>query len=216
MVSVLITAGSTREYIDPVRYISSGSSGKQGYALAECMGKMGWDVKLVSCPVALAPRQDLYQTYHVNTSADMLNTCLSLLPVDVAILTAAITDWVPYRCKHKLKKHAVDRIDMLHSPDIAKCISMNKNRPKLVIGFCLESENLIESAKNKLAYKGCDWIIANHYYVNEHEPVMHSNYNQVSIVTRDSVRPFQMMTKAEVAKLLTEEIIDYLNRLDIP
>ncbi|WP_271757774.1 phosphopantothenoylcysteine decarboxylase [Candidatus Anaplasma sp. TIGMIC] len=215
VVSVLITAGSTREQIDPIRHISSNSSGKQGYALAECMGKIGWDVKLVSCPVSIVPRHDLYQTFYVNTSSDMLETCLDLLPVDVAILTSAVTDWVPHYHNTKLKKNSVDRIEMMHSPDVAKCISIDKNRPKLVIGFCLESENLIESAKSKMAYKGCDWIIANYQYVQDKEQAMGSDYNKIFIVTKDSVRPFEIMTKVEIAELITEEIIDYLNGLDI-
>ncbi|MFV9921338.1 MAG: phosphopantothenoylcysteine decarboxylase [Anaplasma ovis] len=215
MRSVLITAGSTREYIDPVRYISSGSSGKQGYALAECMGLMGWNVKLVSCPVSITPNHDLYEVLHVETSAQMLETCLDLLPVDVAICVAAVTDWVPYRHSSKLKKRSVDAISIMHSPDIARCISMSKKRPKLVIGFCLESENLIESSKEKLAYKGCDWIISNNQYVVEEERTMGSDRNKISIVTGDFVRHYPVMTKREVANLLTKNIIDYFNGLHI-
>ncbi|MGN7661539.1 MAG: phosphopantothenoylcysteine decarboxylase domain-containing protein [Anaplasma sp.] len=217
MVSVLITAGSTREYIDPVRYISSGSSGKQGYALAECMGKTGWEVNLVSCPVQIEPNLDLYRVFHVETSAHMLQTCLDLLPVDVAIFTAAVTDWIPYRHGSKLKKSSVNTISMMHSPDIARCIGIAEKRPKLVIGCCLESaENLVESARQKLVYKYCDWVIANGYYVKGKEPTMGSNYNKISIVTKDSVRSFPVMTKPEVAAVLTENIIDYFNEFNLP
>ena len=215
MVKVLITAGSTRENIDPVRYISSGSSGKQGYALAECMGKIGWDVRLVSCKVNIAPKRDLYDVFYVDNSAQMLDACLSMLPVDVAIFTAAVTDWVPYYQNSKLKKGSVGSIHMLHSPDIVRCISVNKHRPKLVVGFCLESENLIESAKSKLLYKKCDWIIANHFYVRDDEPVMGSDYNQVFLVTKSSVKPLQIMTKIEVAEMVIKEIIDYLKNFTI-
>ncbi|MFV9838834.1 MAG: phosphopantothenoylcysteine decarboxylase [Aaplasma endosymbiont of Hyalomma asiaticum] len=215
MVKVLITAGSTRENIDPIRYISSGSSGKQGYALAECMAKIGWNVRLVSCEVNIKPQLDLYEVLHVNTSAQMLDACLSLLPVDVAIFTAAVTDWVPYPQNRKLKKNAIDNIHMLHSPDIVRCVSVNRHRPKLVIGFCLESENLLESARSKLLYKKCDWIIANHFYVKDGEPVMGSDYNKVFLVTKNSVKPLQMMTKAKVAEVVMEEIIDYLKNFTI-
>ncbi|ACM49554.1 phosphopantothenoylcysteine synthase/decarboxylase (dfp) [Anaplasma marginale str. Dawn] len=215
MRSVLITAGSTREYIDPVRYISSGSSGKQGYAIAECMGLMGWDVKLVSCPVSITPNHNLYEVLQVETSAQLLETCLDLLPVDVAICTAAVTDWVPYRHPSKLKKRSVDAVSLMHSPDIVRCISISKKRPKLVIGFCLESENLIESAKEKLAYKGCDWVVANHQYVAEEEQTMGSDRNKISIVTRDVVQHYPVMTKQEVANLLAKNIVDYFNELHI-
>ncbi|MEH0831646.1 phosphopantothenoylcysteine decarboxylase [Anaplasma bovis] len=209
MVSVLITAGATKEYIDPIRYISSGSSGKQGYALAECMSKAGFDVNLVSCPVAIQARPDMYNIYNVETSAQMLETCLSVLPVDVGIFAAAVTDWVPNKSRSKLKKHAVHSVNLLHAPDIVRCISTSPTRPKLVIGFCLESESVIESAKEKLAYKHCDWIIANGDYVKEGEHTMGSDYNKISIVKKDSVKSFPLMTKYEVAALITEEIIDY-------
>ncbi|MGN7678783.1 MAG: phosphopantothenoylcysteine decarboxylase domain-containing protein [Anaplasma sp.] len=217
MVSVLITAGSTREYIDHVRYISSGSSGKQGYALAECMGKAGWDVKLVSCPVQIEPKLNLYRVFPVETSAQMLRTCLDLLPVDVAIFIAAVTDWIPYRHNGKLKKSSINTISMMHSPDIARCIGTAEKRPKLVIGCCLEStENLIESARQKLMYKHCDWVIANEYYVKGKEPTMGSDYNKISIVTKDSVKSFPVMTKLEVAAVLTENIVDYFNGFHLP
>lgn len=215
MVRVLITAGSTKEYIDPVRYISSSSSGKQGHALAECMGKIGWDVDLVSCSVGISPNPQLYRVSNVVSSGQMLDKCLSLLPVDIAILTAAVTDWVPNYHNSKLKKHSTSSIELLHSPDIARCIGTAPNRPKLVIGFCLESENLLDSAKHKLEYKGCDWIIANPHYVKDNEPVMGSDYNRISIVRRDSVKNYELMTKVEVAEVIVEEIIDYLKRKDL-
>ncbi|MCU7611841.1 phosphopantothenoylcysteine decarboxylase [Anaplasma capra] len=211
MRDVLITAGATREYVDSIRYISNGSSGRQGYALAECMGRMGWNVKLISGPAHITPNHELYEVLHVETSAQMLEACLGSLPVDVAICTAAVTDWIPHRHPNKLKKCSIDSISMTHSPDIVRCISMSKKRPKLVIGFCLEHENLIESSKEKLAYKGCDWIIANNQYVTEKEQTMGSAYNKISIVKRGSVQHFQVMTKQEVANLLTQKIVDYFS-----
>ncbi|QJC27326.1 phosphopantothenoylcysteine decarboxylase [Anaplasma platys] len=215
MVRVLITAGSTREHIDPVRYISSSSSGKQGYALAECMGKIGWDVNLVSCSLGISPNSQLYQVFNVVSAAQMLDKSLSLLPVDIAILTAAVTDWVPHYHDSKLKKHSKNSIELLHSPDIAKCLGTAPNRPKLVIGFCLESYNLLDAARHKLEYKECDWIIANPHYVKENEPVMGSDYNKISIVRKDSVRNYELMTKVEAARVIVEEIIDYLKVEDL-
>lgn len=215
MVRVLITAGSTREHIDPVRYISSGSSGKQGYALAEYMGKIGWDVNLVSCTTGAPFNPPPYKVFNVVSAAQMLDQCLSILPVDIAILTAAVTDWVPHYHDSKLKKHSTNSIELLHSPDIAKCIATAQNKPKLVIGFCLESENLLDSAKQKLEYKGCDWIIANPHYVRENEPAMGSDYNRISLVRKESVKHYELMTKVAVAELIVGEIIDYLKGEDL-
>ncbi|KJV69091.1 phosphopantothenoylcysteine decarboxylase domain-containing protein [Candidatus Neoehrlichia procyonis] len=207
--NVLITAGPTKEYIDPIRYISNNSSGKQGYALAEHMSEIGWNVTLVSGPVNL-PIKNKYNIIHVETCSQMLLACIDSLPVNIAIFTAAVTDWIPYYSKHKIKKCLINAIDVNYSPDIIKCISINKKRPKLIIGFSIESENLVQSSKEKLINKKCDWIISNNLYVNN-EKIMGSDYNQISIITKDNIDSFHLMTKKDTAKLITKKIIDYLN-----
>ncbi|QXK91769.1 phosphopantothenoylcysteine decarboxylase [Neoehrlichia mikurensis] len=209
MTNVLITAGPTKEYIDPIRYISNNSSGKQGYALAEYMSTIGWNIILISGPVTI-PINNKCHIVHVETCSQMLQACIDSLPVDIAIFTAAVTDWIPYYSNHKAKKHSINSIDITYSPDILKCISINKKRPKLIIGFSIESENLVQASKEKLIRKKCDWIIGNDLYINN-EKIMGSDYTKISIITKDNIESFHLMTKKDAAKIITKKIIDYLN-----
>ena len=161
---VLITAGPTRESIDPVRYISNHSSGKQGYAIAEAFVQAGADVTLVSGPTRLAPPTGL-NLVPIQSADDMLAACNQALPADVAIFAAAVADWkVANPADQKIKKKGKKKptLTFEDNPDIAATIGkMKKGRPALVIGFAAETEDLLAHAKAKLKKKGCDWIMAN-------------------------------------------------------
>ena len=209
MVSVLITAGPTQEAIDPIRYITNNSSGKQGYAIAKYMNNIGWEVNLVSGPVNIH-NHNIQNIFHVKNCQEMLQTCISLLPVDIAIFTAAVTDWCPIYSPQKIKKHDITNIKVTHNPDIIHCISTHQKRPKLVIGFSLESENTIENAKVKLRNKQCDWIISNSITINN-EQLMGNDYNKITIITKDNYEEFPIMSKKDVGRLITEKIIYFLD-----
>ena len=153
---ILITAGPTIEKIDPVRYISNFSSGKQGYAFARAFSKLGAQVHLVSGPTNLAVPEGVI-LHKVESVEGMLNACYECLPADIAICAAAVCDYRPkeiYQQKMK-KEQDIDEISLtlVKNPDILAQISNHKNRPNLVIGFAAETENLIENAKSKLKRK---------------------------------------------------------------
>ena len=166
-IDALITSGPTFEPIDPVRFIGNRSSGKQGHAIAEACAALGAGVTLISGPTALADPKHV-ATRHVETAAEMLAACEAALPVDVAICAAAVSDWrVAQPAEQKIKKPAernisAPRFELTENPDILARLAMpGPNRPRLVIGFAAETENVIENAALKLAAKGCDWIVAN-------------------------------------------------------
>lgn len=205
---VLVTAGPTREAIDPVRYISNHSSGKQGYAIAEAAIELGAQVTLVSGPVDLAipPGVGLMQV----TSADeMLKAVQASLPADIAIFTAAVADWkVAKPADEKIKKKddgSPPSLSFAENPDILKTIaSLKKGRPKLVVGFAAETENVVEHAKAKLARKGCDLIIAND--VSPEGGVFGGDNNKVHVVSAKGVEHWPPMAKTDVAKRLMDEL----------
>jgi phosphopantothenoylcysteine decarboxylase/phosphopantothenate--cysteine ligase len=201
---VLITAGPTREPIDPVRYISNHSSGKQGYAIAEAAVKLGAQVTLVSGPVSLPIPPGVGMT-QVTTAQEMLQAVESSLPADIAIFTAAVADWrVAKVAGEKLKKSAdgaVPTLSFAENPDILKTIaSLKKGRPKLVVGFAAETEKVIDHAKAKLAKKGCDLIVAND--VSPDSGVFGGDANTVHLVSATGVENWPKLSKAEVASRL--------------
>jgi phosphopantothenoylcysteine decarboxylase / phosphopantothenate---cysteine ligase len=195
---VLITAGPTREAIDPVRYISNHSSGKQGYALAEAASRAGADVTLVSGPVAL-PKPLGIKVIDVETADEMLAACKLNLTVDIAICAAAVADWkVATPATEKIKKEKSNKTPELifaENPDILQTISKGKIRPMLVIGFAAETEHVIENAKAKLERKSCDLIIAN----DVSEGVFGSDKNIVHLVSKSKVESWPQLSKSEVA-----------------
>jgi phosphopantothenoylcysteine decarboxylase / phosphopantothenate---cysteine ligase len=212
-IRALVTAGPTREPIDPVRYISNQSSGKQGYAIANALAGAGATTTLVSGPVELrAP--DGVTLVKVETAAQMLAACESALPVDVAVMTAAVADWrIANAGDQKLKKQGggLPALSLVENPDILAALSAHKTaRPKLVIGFAAETEKVIEHAKAKLAKKGCDWIVAND--VSPAAGVMGGDYNTVHIVAAQAVDTWERMPKREVAAKLTVRIAAGLGR----
>src|SRR6476646_4413267 len=162
---VLVTSGPTHEPIDPVRYIANRSSGKQGHAIAAAAAAAGADVTLVSGPVNV-PDPSGVKVIKVETARDMLISVEHALPVDIAIFAAAVADWrVANAGEQKLKKQAgktTPELSFVENPDIIATIARRKTqRPKLVVGFAAETENVLANAKAKLAKKGCDWILAN-------------------------------------------------------
>jgi phosphopantothenoylcysteine decarboxylase/phosphopantothenate--cysteine ligase len=210
-VKCLVTAGPTRENIDPVRYISNHSSGKQGYSIAKELADRGADVTLVSGPTSLERPKNV-NFISVESANHMLTACLKSLPVDVAICAAAVADWKPEnKSEQKIKKTAEKQIQILsliENPDIlAELSKSSKNRPNLVIGFAAETEHLIENAKVKMETKGCDWIVANNVLENE---IFGSDKNSVCIITKDSEECLDDKRKDEIAIRLTDLICEHI------
>lgn len=202
MPKALITAGPTREPIDPVRYISNRSSGKQGYAIAEILAKNGYEVHLVSGPVALEAPKDVF-LYKVETAKEMYDTCLGLLvkKFDLAILVAAVSDYRPEKVSEQKIKKSSDTvtITLKKNPDILEAIGGHELRPKTLIAFAAETENLIENAKVKLLKKNCDLIVANDVSLGRSFDIDH---NQVSVISKESVENWPKMSKKEIAEKL--------------
>ena len=206
---ILITAGPTREAIDPVRYISNHSSGKQGYAIAEAAARMGADVTLVSGPVSL-PKPFGVKIIDVQTADDMLAACEKSLPADIAIFAAAVADWkVATPSQEKIKKSKsgeTPTLSFVENPDILQTISKSKMRPRLVVGFAAETEKVLEHAKAKLAKKGCDLIIAN----DVSQGVFGTNKNTVHLVSKNGVETWPELSKAEVASRIMAHLAKLL------
>lgn len=202
----LVTAGPTHEPIDPVRYIANRSSGRQGYAVAEALAKLGASVTLVSGPTAL-PTPPGVARIDVETAREMADACRSALPVDLAVCVAAVADWRVEASEQKIKKGAdgTPRLTFIENPDILATLSQsNAMRPRLVVGFAAETENVIAHAQAKIARKGCDWIVAND--VSPTTGIMGGERNAVHIITPTSVESWPEAAKADVATLLAERI----------
>ena len=204
---MLPTAGPTLEAIDPVRFISNRSSGKQGYALAEVCAALGADVVLVSGPTALNDPAGV-ETIRIESARDMLAAVEGALPGDVFIAVAAVADWRPaatHDKKIKGNKGEMAALPLVENPDILKTISQRTQaRPGLVIGFAAETHDVEDHARQKLARKGCDWIIAN----DVSGDVMGGEENAVAIVSRNDVWRSQRMSKSEIARLIAARIAD--------
>ena len=205
---VLITSGPTHEPIDPVRYIANRSSGKQGHAIAAAAAAAGADVTLISGPVNL-PDPPNVKVVKVESARDMLHAVERALPVDVAVFAAAVADWrVANAGEQKFKKkagQATPDLALVENPDILATIARRKTqRPKLVIGFAAETENVAANAKAKLATKGCDWILAND--VSPQSGVMGGDRNTIQFVTADGVEPWPTQSKEDVATMLIARI----------
>ena len=206
---VIVTSGPTIEPIDKVRFIANRSSGKQGHAIAGALAKRGADVTLISGPVN-EPTPDLVTIVHVTTADDMLAACKSALPADIAICAAAVADWrVKSVSDQKLKKPEDPNADMTlalcQNPDILAHISTAPNRPRLVIGFAAETENLLQNATKKRQRKGCDWMIANQVG-GDADPVFGSPLNQAMLLTATGVEEWPQMQKTDLAKTLVDHI----------
>jgi phosphopantothenoylcysteine decarboxylase/phosphopantothenate--cysteine ligase len=204
---VVITAGPTREAIDPVRYITNHSSGKQGYALAEAAVDLGARTVLISGPVDRQAPAGL-KFIAVETAQQMLEACEREMPCDIGIFAAAVADWrIATPAPEKIKKTngAPNSLQLVENPDIVKTIaSLGEIRPTLVVGFAAETENLLEHARRKLESKGCDLIVAND--VSPASGVMGGDRNTVHLVSRAGVEDWPEMSKSEVSMRLMETL----------
>ena len=207
----LITAGPTREYLDPVRYITNKSSGKQGYELAKSFRDKGFDTTLISGKTNLKPVEGI-KYIEIETADEMLKETLNNLPVDVAVFSAAVADYKAKNySKEKIKKSDQQNINLTKNVDIISYVSKhNSLRPKLTIGFAAETENIDENAKKKLSEKNCDWIIAND--VSNEEIGFDSKYNQVKIFYKNnSDESIGKMSKSLIAEEIVDRVIKNFN-----
>ncbi len=203
---VLVTSGPTSEPLDPVRVLANRSSGKQGYAIAAAAATAGADVLLVSGPVRL-PDPPGITVVHVETAQQMLTAVEKALPADVAIFAAAVADWRPQQISaSKIKKHGrPPTIALTENPDILATIAHKKSgRPRLVIGFAAETDDVVANAKAKLKKKGCDWILAND--VSPATGIMGGDRNTVHLVTATGVELWPPQSKDDVAHTLIERV----------
>jgi phosphopantothenoylcysteine decarboxylase/phosphopantothenate--cysteine ligase len=205
----LVTAGPTQEPLDPVRFIANRSSGKQGYAIADALAHAGAETILVSGPTAVAPPPRV-KLLRVETAREMLAACESVLPVDVAVCTAAVADWRPETlANQKIKKDGGQpNVKLTANPDILQTLSQGAHRPSLVIGFAAETENVVAYAQAKRARKGCDWIVAND--VSPATGIMGGEKNKVHLITSTTTENWPEMDKTEVGRILAARIADAL------
>ena len=207
----LVTAGPTHEYIDPVRYIANKSSGKQGYEIAKSFKKNGFETTLISGPTNLEPISGINQI-NVGSAEEMFSAVLDNLPTDVAVFSAAVSDFkIKNKEKYKMKKKENMDLNLEKNIDILNHISKhNSLRPKIVIGFAAETNNLNEYATKKLYEKNCDWIIAND--VSNPEIGFGSDFNEVSIFYKNSkYEKLPKMKKSLLADNIVNKIISHLN-----
>jgi phosphopantothenoylcysteine decarboxylase / phosphopantothenate---cysteine ligase len=209
----LVTAGPTNEYIDPVRFITNKSSGKQGYALAKSLAKKGFETTLISGPTNLEVDSNI-NLIKVETATEMFNATQKNLPADIAIFSAAVSDFkIKEKKNEKIKKKDYINLELEKSIDILNYVSKhNSLRPKLVIGFAAETNNIQENAKKKLIEKNCDWIIAND--VSNKLIGFNSDFNEVSIYYKNKkIKDEQigMKTKSEISDEIIDRVIKQLN-----
>ncbi|MCR6644979.1 MAG: bifunctional phosphopantothenoylcysteine decarboxylase/phosphopantothenate--cysteine ligase CoaBC [Terricaulis sp.] len=205
----IVTAGATLEAIDPVRFLSNRSSGKQGYSIASALAAAGAEVTLVTGPTALAAPLGV-STVRVESAREMLAACEAALPADIAVMVAAVADWRPAAvAEEKIKKTeaGIPALSLTENPDILATLSKpGKKRPQLVIGFAAETEKVEAHARAKIARKGCDWILAN----DVSGDVMGGDKNQILLITRESAETWPLMSKAAVAQKLAQRISETL------
>ncbi len=207
----LVTAGPTREYLDPVRYLTNKSSGKQGYEIAKAFRDNGFETTLISGKTNLKPLEDI-KFIEVETADEMLKKTVENLPVDVAVFSAAVCDYKFKKYnKEKIKKNAELDFSMIKNTDILSYVSKhNSLRPKLTVGFAAETENLDLNAKDKLISKNCDFIIANN--VSDNEIGFDSEYNEVKIFYKNNKNEIlNKMNKSLIAENIVERVIKNLN-----
>ncbi len=208
-VRALVTSGPTFEPIDPVRFIGNRSSGKQGHAIAAALARKGADVTLISGPVSL-PDPVGVSTVHVETAQQMLDAALACPRVDVAICAAAVADWaVADVAPQKKKKHPGEpppTLTLIPNPDILATLSMpGPNRPRLVVGFAAETENVVAHAAAKRVRKGCDWILAND--VSAATGTFGGDFNLIHLISDQGDETWSRLPKGEVAEELTRRLV---------
>ncbi|MDA0663012.1 MAG: bifunctional phosphopantothenoylcysteine decarboxylase/phosphopantothenate--cysteine ligase CoaBC [Proteobacteria bacterium] len=207
---ILVTSGPTHEAIDPVRYIANRSSGKQGHAVAAALAGLGAETILISGPTAL-PDPTGVTIIRVESARDMLAACEKALPADAAICVAAVADWrIKTAATQKLKKNGGGPpvLEFAENPDILKTLSKPGNkRPRLVIGFAAETENVVENAVVKRKTKKCDWLLAND--VSPATGTFGGDANTIHLITADRDEAWPTMTKQQVAERLAGQIVDF-------
>jgi phosphopantothenoylcysteine decarboxylase/phosphopantothenate--cysteine ligase len=207
----IVTAGPTYEYIDPVRFIANKSSGKQGYEIAKSLSKKGFDTTLISGPSNLEINDDI-NLIKVETAEEMFQATLNSLPADVAIFSAAVGDYkVKEISKIKIKKQDSLNIELEKNIDILNYVSNhNSLRPKLVVGFAAETNNLENYANKKLNEKNCDWIVAND--ISNKKIGFNSDFNELSIFYKNNMTDkLKYKPKSQISDELVEKIINHLN-----
>ena len=204
--SALVTAGPTKEYIDPVRFITNNSSGKQGYEIANSLAKFGVKTTLISGPSILKKPENV-DVIKVETADQMFAETKKALPVDIAVCAAAVTDFKPEKYERKKIKKNTINLNFKRNIDILEFLSKNNlQRPKLVVGFAAETNDIINFAKEKKDRKHCDWIIAND--VSNSEIGFNSEYNAVSIIYGDKVEKIEKDFKSNIANHIAKKIIN--------
>ena len=209
----LVTAGPTYEYIDPVRFITNKSSGKQGFELAKALSKKGFETTLISGPTNLKINNDI-NLIQVETAEEMFKSTQNNLPVDVAIFSAAVADFkIKEKNKEKIKKKNYINLNLEKNIDILNYVSNhNSLRPKLVIGFAAETNNIEENSRKKLMEKNCDWIIAND--ISNKSIGFDSDFNEVTILYKNKKindEKLYMKKKSEIANEIIDRVVDQLN-----
>ena len=205
---ILVTAGPTHEAIDPVRYIANRSSGKQGFAIAGALAALGAEVTLVAGPVELATPEGVRRV-DVVSAQDMADAVQSALPADAAVMVAAVADWRVEAAPQKVKKgKAPPTLTLTENVDILAAVAQGPNRPRLVVGFAAETEQVIDHARAKRDRKGADWIVAN----DVSGDVFGGDANTVHLVTAHGVESWERMGKDAVALRIADRIADALLR----
>jgi len=208
-IKALVTAGPTREPVDPVRFLANHSSGKQGYAIAGALAAAGAETILVSGPVSLTAPPGVKLT-RVTTALEMLTACEAAMPADVLVMAAAVADWRPDSIANSKLKKSTDRvvplIRLVENPDILATLAARAARPRLVIGFAAETDEVVQNAIAKRSRKGADWIIAN----DVSGDVMGGDRNRVHLISATGVEDWPEMTKQEVGTRLAARIAQQL------
>jgi len=211
-IRAVVTTGPTREYLDPVRYISNESSGKQGYEIALALSKLGIKTTLIAGPTSLNFSKDL-NVKEITSAEEMMIAVKKLLPIDIAVCAAAVADFKPKntnRQKIKKNKKNFDVLNLEKNKDILEYLGKNnKLRPKILVGFSAETENLIENSTKKLHNKYCDMIIAND--VSKKETGFNVDYNKISIIEKNGkIENLPKNKKSYIATKIAKKIIDKL------
>ena len=212
-IKALVTAGPTNEYIDPVRFLTNKSSGKQGYEIAKSLSRRGFDTTLISGPTNLQIDEDI-NLIKVETTEEMFKATQKSLPTDIAVFTAAVADYkINQKSPDKLKKQESYNIKLEQNIDILNYVSNhNSMRPKLVIGFAAETHDLDKNAKIKLRNKNCDWIIVND--VSKKNIGFESDYNEVNIHYKNNPNKKEKLSlkkKSEISEEIVDRIVNQIN-----
>jgi len=209
--TAIVTSGPTHEPIDPVRYIANRSSGKQGHAIAAALAELGADVTLVSGPVTIADPAGV-TVIHVERAEEMRDAVISRLPSDIAVMVAAVADWrVAGSSEQKIKKQPGDAppaLQLTENPDILKTVGHHEKRPRIVVGFAAETQDVEKNGRAKLERKGADYIVAND--VSAQTGIMGGDRNSVKIISAEGVEAWPDLDKAEVAKRLAAFVAEKL------